>query len=122
METSEFLSLLYRRRVERGFTLFIKYGSLVHGRCSVIRKCLAKVVDFLSRNCSGFTDSAGVDEGMTLEDDVVKRVAGFSCLIDVPGSGEKERKAVAARVGCGWRRFEDRIWQMYCVGESCHCG
>ena len=61
-------------------------------RCSRIRKCLTKVVDFVSKICSGFTVSTEVDVKVTLNGN--RKVAKFSYLRYVLRSGRGVQEAV----------------------------
>ena len=85
------LSIQYRRGVEKIPFLCIKCNSLVHRKCSGIRKCLTKVV---CRKCSNFTDSSKFDEEVTINGNVLERVTKFSHLGNVLSSGEGVQEAV----------------------------
>ena len=69
-------------------------------------KYLSKAADFLCRKCSGFTGSIFADEEVTIDGDVIKKVAKFSHLEDVFISGGVQ-EAVTARIRCIWKKFKD---------------
>ena len=61
----------------------------------------------MCRKCSGFTCSTYADEEMTLDGDVMEKVAKFLYLGDVHNSGEEVLETVKARIRCGWKKFKD---------------
>ena len=71
MKASKFACSVSKTGVERNSILCIKCNCWVHKRCSGIRKCLTKIVDFERRKCSGFTDSTKADEEVTKDGDVI---------------------------------------------------
>ena len=65
-----------------------------HGRCSGIRKCLSKAVDFECKKCSGSKSSTYADEEVTLDDDITEKVTKFSHLENILSSGIRVQEAV----------------------------
>ena len=78
MEAFKFLCSVCRKGVRRNSILCIKRNNWMHKRCSTKRKCLTKVVDFAFRKCSGFTGSTEVNEEVTIDSDIIEKVAKFS--------------------------------------------
>ena len=54
------------------------------------------VIDVTCRKCSGFTDYTEVDEKVTINVDVIERVAKFLYLGDVVSYGLEVHEAVTA--------------------------
>ena len=57
-------------------------------------KRISKAVDFVCRKCSGFTGSTYADEEVTLNGDVIEKVAKFLYFVDVLSSGAGVQEAV----------------------------
>ena len=57
-------------------------------RCFGMQKCLAKVIYFVCSKCVSFNDSIEVNKEVTLDGDVMEKVAKFSYLWDVLSFGE----------------------------------
>ena len=78
----------------------------VNKKCFGMQKCLSKIEDFVCRRkCSEFTGNTYADEEVTLDRDVIKKVAKFLYLGDVLTSGVQG--AVIARIRCEWKKFKD---------------
>ena len=101
METSKLPCSVCRSGTGRNSILWTKCNCWVHKRCSGTRKCLSKAVDFGCRIYSDFKGSTQADKEVTLDDDVVEKVAKFF------SSGGKMQEAVTARIRCGWKKFRD---------------
>ena len=57
------------------------------------------------KKCFGCTGRLGVDQEVTLNDDVIEQVAKFLYLGYVLSCGEGVLKAVTARIKCGWNEY-----------------
>ena len=52
----------------------------MHNKCSGMRKCLTKIVDFVCKKCFDFTDITEVDQKLTLNGDVIGNIAKLYIL------------------------------------------